>query len=341
MKLAIHGEIMTVRYYSSADASAPQTTGFYTKNVQNILYQCLVTGYGSRAPAGWTRVDHVVDSYSVFKINGGSNTYLKFSHTEASSSYTAACVAGGTNWINSTLGLENQFPPKARLANGVTYAFGSYTAAAAWEMWVSDTFMMFCLTHGGQIFPTIAMFCGDIMSFKASDNRACVVGGYAQVVGDQKLPLAISTQLNNINTSNNYTTPQGIFCLSDHMGMYRENICGTLSDVHHFMNPDSTAAGTSVAHHSFGVISGYRSVLPVTDMATGDDVISRVTMHCNGLPRGYIPGLWHIATTGKYTNGQLITGTGALTGRTFKAIINGTAPNLISFLIETSDTWYA
>lgn len=340
LKLATHGDSMTVRYYKRTDAGAPSNSATYCTGYQNILNQCLVTGYGSKVGAGWTRVDHVAGSggYSVFKMNAGSGACFRMTFTETDSSWTACTIAGGSNWINSTVGLENQFPPRTRTSGlGALYTGGG---GGVWEMIASETFMILVPTTVNVVEGSNLTFFGDIIPFKDSDNRACVIGGYNQSTTGGRDHFMWSLPLSMYWSSSRQNAPFGVYLMTDHQGMYRENIAGVLSDIHHFMNPNSATIGTWASYKSVGVVSGYRSYLSTNDPATGDDVISRVIVHCNGMPRGYLPGIWHIASSGKYTSGQVINGTGAHAGRQFKYWGTGSGTDTIGYLIEISDTWY-
>lgn len=65
---------MTVRFYSSLDAGAPTLSGSrgYDK-IKQILKACLVDGYGSKVPAGWTVGHEHADGFSLGNGEGFVN----------------------------------------------------------------------------------------------------------------------------------------------------------------------------------------------------------------------------------------------------------------------------
>jgi len=73
---------MTVRYYRWDDASAPVLNA--TKGaMNNVLDKCLVSGYGSKAAAGWTKVlDDVGKAKTIFQ-NAGSGAMYQVQHDGA------------------------------------------------------------------------------------------------------------------------------------------------------------------------------------------------------------------------------------------------------------------
>ena len=67
---------MTMTIYKSTDPSAPALPSVNGSMI-NVLYQCLVTGYGSKAGAGWTR-PFTGTNLAAFKQGaGGNNRYLR------------------------------------------------------------------------------------------------------------------------------------------------------------------------------------------------------------------------------------------------------------------------
>src|SRR3990167_8837593 len=63
--------------YSSADASAPVLDG-QVGSLNDVLYACLVTGYGAKTGAGWTRTyDDAANDTSVYRQGAGCQFYLR------------------------------------------------------------------------------------------------------------------------------------------------------------------------------------------------------------------------------------------------------------------------
>lgn len=66
---------MTVNVYSSFDAGAPSLTGEVGSLIA-VLDACLVTGYGAKAPAGWTK-PFVGTNVAVFRQGAGAQSYFQ------------------------------------------------------------------------------------------------------------------------------------------------------------------------------------------------------------------------------------------------------------------------
>lgn len=71
---------MPTLYYST-DASAPVLTG-QTDALNTLLHAILVTGYGAKSAAGWTR-EYVDGSVSVYRPAAGRRGYLRIDDTAA------------------------------------------------------------------------------------------------------------------------------------------------------------------------------------------------------------------------------------------------------------------
>lgn len=70
---------MTVRYYLSSDVGAPVLTGAIGSGIA-VLKGCLVTGYGSRAAAGWTE-EFTGTNISVLRPSLGNRHYFRIEDT--------------------------------------------------------------------------------------------------------------------------------------------------------------------------------------------------------------------------------------------------------------------
>ena len=68
---------MTVRVYSSTDASAPVLTG-QVGSLIAVLDACLVNGYGTKTAAGWTKPFADASNTAVYRSGSGSRAFFRF-----------------------------------------------------------------------------------------------------------------------------------------------------------------------------------------------------------------------------------------------------------------------
>lgn len=165
----------TVTLYQSSDASAPVLLNNSTTNpIADVLNACLVTGYGSKAPAGWS-APYTGSGITVFKQGASSNgMYLRvapttgFSAGQYGSFVTGAPTATGTALAN----LTNPFPTTTQNSPGALiwlHGASSPTATvASWRVVADSSFVHLELqtnmTNGnyrqhymfGDLLPTIA-----------------------------------------------------------------------------------------------------------------------------------------------------------------------------------------
>lgn len=111
---------MPVTLYSSSDAGAPALRGNSPGDLINLLEKCLVSGYGSKAGAGWT-MPYSGGNVAAFRQGAGSNgMYLRVDDSQevASGARAARCVAY-ESMSSIGDGSPSPFPTEAQVPGGI------------------------------------------------------------------------------------------------------------------------------------------------------------------------------------------------------------------------------
>lgn len=170
--------------YRWDDGNAPVARG-ERRSLCDILHACLVTGYGDKPAAGWTRefVNATFDR-AAFRPGAGTRFYLQVDGLGATNAY-ASNIRAFETMSNVDTGV---FPFKSSWVTqdvcGTSSAAG--TTARPWVVIADDRFFyFFCWPSAtGTAVPadnnqTVAVMCfGDIVSRYASDPYGCVLGCY-------------------------------------------------------------------------------------------------------------------------------------------------------------------
>lgn len=170
--------------YRWDDSGAPVARG-ERASLCDILYACLVTGYGAKPAAGWTR-EYVngTNDKAVFRPGAGTRFYLQIDGAGASNAYQSIIKA-----FESMSDVDNGlFPFKATWSTSTTDTCGlsstANTTARPWVLIADDRFFyFFCWTNvTGTTTPldnntsVSCFFFGDIISRYSSDPYGCVLG---------------------------------------------------------------------------------------------------------------------------------------------------------------------
>lgn len=321
---------MTVRFYSSGDAGAPVLRGTTPGDLINLLEKCLVTGYGSKAGAGWTKPFHS-GNVATFRQGAGSNgMYLRVDDTSAPAGNVArsARVVGYETMSDVNTGSPISFPTPAQLAGGgywVTNGAGNPADARPWEIVADEMFFWFRLLNipangVGQNNGWEHYCFGDMIPFKPGDTTHTIL------------------LFKNNNTPN-----------TSHNGPFEGQAIST-----------NLAAGNGfnlVVARSFTQIGGPQYVGWHNDMTKGSAswgngnltyphavdgglYLSPVWVHeTHTSPynvRGKVPGAWvHCHSAGIFSQSQIIEGQGELAGKSFMHC----RASSTSMMLEISDTW--
>lgn len=166
------------RVYRWDDGNAPVARG-ERRSMCDILYACLVTGYGTKPGAGWTRpfVNATFDK-AVFRNNpvAGTGLYLQVDGAGAPNAYTSL-LQGYEVMTSESTGL---MPFNAAAASGLTSSAAGSTARP-WVLVADDRFFWFVCWSSITTTPTAANvsvsagFFGDVVPWKTPDPYGCAL----------------------------------------------------------------------------------------------------------------------------------------------------------------------
>jgi len=163
--------------YRWDDANAPIARG-ERRSLCDILYACLVTGYGTKLGAGWTReyVNATFDK-AAFRNNPvtGTGFFLQVDGLTAANAYTPK-LQGFEAMTSESDGL---FPFNAATSNLFTTSNAASTSARPWILIADDRAFWLIIWTTITTTPTVAntyspgIFFGDFVSRFSDDAYAC------------------------------------------------------------------------------------------------------------------------------------------------------------------------
>lgn len=306
---------MTVRVYYSTDPGAPTLSGTAGAAIA-VLYACLVTGYGSKASAGWTQ-EYSGTNLAAFRSAAGNRHYLWVDDTAT----TAFRVRGFESMSAIDTGV-GPFPTDAQMSGGC-YCSKSQAAnsdARGWIVVADEKRFWFLAAHGtatiaGSTYNGNGMFFGDILSMKAGD--------------------AFGTLLMASNTASSGNNFVGGLAVSS-----------TVAVTAHYMPRAYTQIGGAVAvgkhsdyPKSYGatIVGAGGGAYP--DPVTGGIWLAPLFVHEGGLTRGIIPGGWNPLHNMPAQPGDTFQGAGPLAGREFIFVDTASSASRGRIALEISDTW--
>lgn len=174
---------MTVRVYRSSDASAPALRGNTPGDLINLLEKCLVTGYGSKTAAGWTKPFSGTNVAAFKQGAGSSGCYLRIDDTSTSATNRAARVKGYEVMTDVNTGTPQPFPTELQKAGGA-YWWTKYSSSTAanpreWIVWADERLFYIYISNypesGTREYNNEVYAFGDINPYKPGDATACVL----------------------------------------------------------------------------------------------------------------------------------------------------------------------
>jgi len=325
--------------YSSADVSHPILVGGTSGSLLALLNSCLVTGYGAKPGAGWTKTGSLgaasglLDSAScgIFCMPTGSKaTMFLIDNGIGSSGLREARLTGfdsvtqfTASFVNPTVTGSNQFPTLAQLAigNGAVVIRKSVNLDSIERPWVlfADSSSMYAfITAGDASLGWAAFTFGDIFSIKSGsvDTSSCIIAG-RNVEGTGTIT---SEKLDVLNLVN-------------------------VATAGHFMQRSYTGTGGSITcgKHGDSAKGSATVLLGITQFPNPVDVslwVSPVWVHENtsAVIRGRMRGFWHVLhPVANFTDGQsFYCNTGDYAGKVFQIFKGGGNGGM--YAIETSAT---
>lgn len=178
---------MTVRFYSSSDVGAPALRGNTPGDLINLLDKCLVTGYGSKAGAGWTK-PFTGTNIAAFRQGAGSNgMYLRVDDTSTTAGHRWATVLGYETMTDVNTGSPTSFPTPAQSSVGLrwhtNYSGSTVANPRPWVL-IADEMFFYIMwksypeqADGNTFYYNECYMFGDIIPFKPGDATATVITG--------------------------------------------------------------------------------------------------------------------------------------------------------------------
>ena len=328
---------MTVRVYRSTDGSAPVLTGQVGALIA-LLDACLVTGYGSKAAAGWTK-PYLDTNIAVYRTGTGSRQrYMRVDDRDINSSR----IHGFEN-MTSVSDFSSQFTlglgipandPNPLTATGI-YILKSITTDATVRAWVivaTETVMYMFLEPGADNtwtpWPSSGtsgrgqMFFGDFISYKPNDVYNTAIIGQTSSIDSGRLG----------EGSSGISAPAtGHYLVRGYLGYGPAQFNKALSSGYYGI--------------SFGASTG-GALFP--DLLSGGIVLSSIEMveimepaatAYKFITRGKMPGVYSCINNLPLTQGDVIQGTGSLNGKTFLTVEVWNSGSNRRMFVEISDTW--
>lgn len=318
---------MTVRVYRSSDGSAPALRGNTPGDLINVLDKCLVTGYGAKTAAGWTK-PYTGTNLAVFRQGSGSNgMYLRIDDTSAAAGDRPIRFIGFETMSDVNTGLPQQFPTAAQYSGGL-YAYTKQSSSVAanareWIIWADEKlFYMYINPYPERAVGQAKYYnqfwgFGDVNTYKTGDATHTMILGTppgGSIYSSQSVfPAATNlstgnTQLYMARRFDQLGAPIQMGWHSDYVKQGGNFCSGTLSYPH---GPDGGL---------------YMAPVWIHDPTSNPYNI-----------RGVMPGLWaHAHPESILAHLDTFEGQGDLTGRSFIYIGGGSTSGII---VETSNTW--
>lgn len=315
---------MTWTVYRWDDASAPTLTGQAgTYDLITVLDACLVTGYGAKAAAGWTKPYTGTGKAAFLQGTGSNGRYLRVDCSSSGQyprlrSYdTMSDVDTGTNPV-----------PTDEQISGGGYAMTSNGTGSTQRPWVvladAKRFYLwvgYTASTATGLADTTAnpvFFFGDFEKRNTGDiyNTLIVVGTSAAA-----------------SSCNVFGTATGQNTTSATAGHY---VAGSNAQV-----AGSLAISKTIKAAAVGTSTNLGNASrPYPDPVTGGMLLSRLFIVESGLDRGYLPGCYTPLHTLPGAPGDTLTGTttGGLNGKTFILLNSGSSATNCRAAFETSDT---
>lgn len=314
---------MTVKVFLSTDDSAPVLTG-QAGSLISLLDACLVNGYGTKVSLGWSK-PFSSTNLSVYRQLSGGQRYLRVDNGSYNSGTYYAKVRGYEEMTDATTG-TGPFPTDLQSNGGMMWRTSSTndSTARAWAVIGDEKFFYIVIEHGwGANYRQFGFF-GDFISYKSGD-------AYNQAIGGEHI-----TSGNMMPIYNSISAPGTIDSVTSSVYVARQY---------------TQLGGSATANLPFDGFQ-FTGVQPGTqpsgtfpsllNPASGDLFFGKHYFCDKNSLRGEMPGLWAplFLGSGNFSHGDVIAGTGNLTGKTLKLFQVGNNYGQNWTVVETSNTWY-
>jgi hypothetical protein len=314
--------------YSASDTAAPVMSGS-SGSLNNLLHKCLVQGYGSKLPVGWSLAYSSASSgnmvLATFRQGTGSMNYLYVNDNGPGAGGTTEARITGYPWICTVCGTgSNPFPTGSAMT--VARKSANIATVRNWRFFADSS---------------------SFYSFIQTDTAGTWQGfSFGDLYMPPALPISTSQALIVGKVVENTTTAAG-----DRLDTLQPII--TTAVTGHFMSGNAGSMGTVVAAAdsiTVGKMGGY----PFGGGASAVNLLGAVVYpnSCNNAVilspvwvydnvgtyiRGTMRGFWQFChAIANVTDAQNITGSGDLVGRKFHILKQ--SGNSGVYCIETSNT---
>lgn len=322
--------------YRSSDSGSPLLDGTVGSLV-NLLTTVLTgpsfdgTGfaYGTTPCAGWTRSFTGTDK-AVYRPGAGTRLYLRVQDD----GLVTAKEARMTGYDGPMIDVDNPaigtfpFPTAAQGTGGIEMVIArkSNTADATVRDWIivadDRTFYLFVAT-GDVVGDYYCFMFGDIYSLLPGDLYHCMICGRASEDSTSQSAERVFSLVAAITSANQSFLARG------YTGVGGSAACGR--------------------HHDYvksGAATAYLGVVPFPNPSEGGTYLDRIWVHDPTTTptknlRGRLRGIWSpLHAIGSFANGDVITGSGELAGKTFLIIrpVRDASGAEGSVAVETSAT---
>ena len=311
-----------LKFYSSSDASAPALSGT-ANSLITVLDAILVNGYGAKAAVGWTKPIANAGNCGCYKqsVGAGCTLFVNDNGPNVTSTFKEAWITGWESLasIAAPVGTGGgQFPlPSQVLTTGHLVARKSTTADATARTWScfadAYTFYFFCSESGAAL--NEGIFFGDLYSTKTGVPDV----GRCMIVGN------VTENSTNTYWDSGTNGPSGVAA-----GHYASRTWGGGGG-----SVNIGALGDTAWN---GQNSNFTGSVPCPNGPDNSILLAPIKATEPTCYRGRFRGLYHIAhsTTASFSEGQVFTGTGDFSGKTFQCTSTGTSQARIA--IEISAT---
>lgn len=301
--------------YTSADVGAPVVSGGVGSLI-TLLDKCLVTGYGAKSAAGWTK-PYTGTNTAVFKAGAGTGFYYRFDDGGPGAAGAKEARLRGYETMSSVDVGTGPFPTSGQMATGV-FIRKSFTADSTirdWKVWADSRTAYVFISTGDSAGTYLAFAIGDFYSYVTNDlYNAMVIARNTENTG--------TASTDKLDVWNTGFTGAGYYAARAYLGNPQGvNFC---------LAPDFVLIGTG----SLGNCP-YPNPADSSIRLARKDVCENSPQNCL---RGFLRGLWqwgHTAIT-SVNDGDTFTGTDLLASRTFEIV--KTSGNSTLYVIETSNT---
>lgn len=317
---------MAIVVYKSTDASAPGLWGAAGRLIA-VLDACLVTGYGSKAAAGFTKpfTGTNLAAYRMTTAGGATGMYFRVDDTGT----TTGRVVGYETMSDVNTG-TNQYPTTLQLSGGL-YVWKSSTADTTARPWclIADNTNPRCFyfitepdqtTFGASgTFSNITFF-GDTITRKTTDGYQCLIIGQT---------VTLTTNVSNFGTVNvtTYAATGGHYLARAYTGITQSVTC-------------SKARNYRATNTSAIMGAGDITVFP-NRVTNSIDLATIMVQESATVFRSTMPGIWEPQGGTVIANYyDEVVGQGSFTGTTFVMLPARSTTTAGSVFIKTTGAWY-